>query len=72
MILSNVWIVTMDDAGTEYERRWLPIEDGLIAELGSGPPPAHISEEVVRDGRLVNGDEKEIAREHRMQAARLD
>jgi hypothetical protein len=28
-------------------------------------------EEVVRDGGLVKGDEEEIAREHRMQAARL-
>jgi len=30
------------------------------------------SEEVVRDGRLVRADEEEIAREHRIQAARLD
>ncbi len=29
-------------------------------------------EEVVRDGRLVNADETEIAREHRRQAARLE
>ena len=28
-------------------------------------------EEVVRDGRLVRADEEEIAREHRIQAARL-
>jgi hypothetical protein len=28
-------------------------------------------EEVVRDGRLVNADESEIAREHRVQARRL-
>ena len=28
-------------------------------------------EEVVRDGRLVRADEEEIAREHRVQAARL-
>ena len=29
-------------------------------------------EDVVRDGRLVNADEEEIAREHRVQARRLD
>ena len=39
MILANAWIVTMDDAGTEHERGWLRIEDGLIAEVGSGDPP---------------------------------
>src|SRR5262249_30497553 len=40
VILANAWIVTMDDAGTEHERGWLRIEDGLIAELGAGDPPA--------------------------------
>ena len=40
MILANAWIVTMDDAGTEYEHGWLRIENGLIAELGAGEPPA--------------------------------
>ena len=39
MILANAWIVTMDDAGTEHERGWLRIEDGLVAELGAGDPP---------------------------------
>jgi len=39
MILANGWIVTMDDAGTEHERGWLRVEDGLVAELGSGDPP---------------------------------
>ncbi len=40
MILSNGWLVTMDDAGTEHRQGWLRIEDGLVAELGSGDPPA--------------------------------
>ena len=40
MILANAWIVTMDDAGTEYERGWLRIESGLVAELGPGDPPS--------------------------------
>jgi cytosine/adenosine deaminase-related metal-dependent hydrolase len=39
MILSNGWIVTLDDAGTEHERGWLRIEDGRIAEVGGGDPP---------------------------------
>jgi cytosine/adenosine deaminase-related metal-dependent hydrolase len=39
VILANAWIVTMDDAGTEYERGWLRIENGLIAALGAGNPP---------------------------------
>ena len=40
VILANAWIVTMDDAGTEYERGWLRIENGLVAELGPGDPPS--------------------------------
>ncbi len=39
MILANAWIVTMDDARTEHERGWIRIEDGLVAEVGSGDPP---------------------------------
>src|SRR6185437_10524074 len=41
MILENAWIVTMDDGGTEHERGWLQIEDGLVATTGSGDPPEH-------------------------------
>jgi cytosine/adenosine deaminase-related metal-dependent hydrolase len=40
MILGNGWVVTMDDAGTEHERGWIRIVDGLIAEVGSGDAPA--------------------------------
>ena len=29
--LSNCWLVTMDDAGTEHERGWLRVENGLVA-----------------------------------------
>ena len=31
--------MTMDAAATEYERGWLRIEDGHVAELGAGDPP---------------------------------
>jgi cytosine/adenosine deaminase-related metal-dependent hydrolase len=39
VILANGWIVTMDDAGAEYERGWLRIENGFVAALGPGDPP---------------------------------
>jgi cytosine/adenosine deaminase-related metal-dependent hydrolase len=39
MILANCWLVTMDDAGTEHQQGWIRIEDGLVAEVGSGAPP---------------------------------
>ena len=39
MILGNCWLVTMDDAGTEHRHGWIRIEDGLVAEVGSGVAP---------------------------------
>jgi cytosine/adenosine deaminase-related metal-dependent hydrolase len=39
MILSNAWIVTMDDAGTEHESGWLRIDDGRVVDVGGGAPP---------------------------------
>ena len=39
MILSNCWVVTMDDSGTEYPSGWLRVEDGLVVEAGAGDPP---------------------------------
>jgi 8-oxoguanine deaminase len=50
VILANAWIVTMDDAGTEHERGWLRIEEGLIAELGAGEPPTAATD---RDARTT-------------------
>src|ERR687888_553152 len=38
-VLANAHVVTMDDAGTELAGGWILIEDGLIAEVGSGTPP---------------------------------
>ena len=29
----------MDDAGTEHAGGWIRLEDGLVAEVGSGEPP---------------------------------
>jgi 8-oxoguanine deaminase len=39
MILGNAWIVTMDDGGTEHERGFVRIEDGLVAEVAAGESP---------------------------------
>ena len=33
------WIVTCDDEGTEHESGWLLVENGVIAEVGSGDEP---------------------------------
>jgi cytosine/adenosine deaminase-related metal-dependent hydrolase len=40
VILGNAWVVTMDDDGTEHERGWLRVEDGLVVEVGAGDAPA--------------------------------
>jgi cytosine/adenosine deaminase-related metal-dependent hydrolase len=37
-VLANAHVVTMDDAGTELADGWIRIEDGFIAEVGSGEP----------------------------------
>jgi cytosine/adenosine deaminase-related metal-dependent hydrolase len=39
MIFGNCWVVTMDDARTEHRDGWIRIEDGLVAEVGSGAAP---------------------------------
>jgi cytosine/adenosine deaminase-related metal-dependent hydrolase len=38
-VLRNAHVVTMDDAGTELADGWIRIENGFIAEVGSGEPP---------------------------------
>src|SRR2546421_4789146 len=38
-VLGNAHVVTMDDAGTELDCGWIRIEDGFVAEVGSGEPP---------------------------------
>jgi cytosine/adenosine deaminase-related metal-dependent hydrolase len=51
VILSNCWIATMDDAAREFERGYIRIEDGLIAELGEGDPAAEADDDL--GGALV-------------------
>ncbi len=38
-VLTNAYVVTMDDAGTEYEGGWILIEDGLVKDVGVGTKP---------------------------------
>jgi cytosine/adenosine deaminase-related metal-dependent hydrolase len=38
-LFAEGWIVTCDDAETEHESGWLLIEDGVVAEVGSGAEP---------------------------------
>jgi cytosine/adenosine deaminase-related metal-dependent hydrolase len=38
-VLTNAYVVTMDDAGTEYEGGWVLIEDGLVKNAGAGTTP---------------------------------
>jgi cytosine/adenosine deaminase-related metal-dependent hydrolase len=54
VILANGWIVTMDEAGTEYPRGWLRIEDGLIAEVGDGDPPGAATSARLEEGSPAN------------------
>jgi cytosine/adenosine deaminase-related metal-dependent hydrolase len=39
VILANCRLVTMDEAGNEYDRGWLRVDAGLITALGDGEPP---------------------------------
>jgi len=38
-LLFNAHVVTMDDAGTEYEGGWILVDDGLVKAAGAGPRP---------------------------------
>ncbi|MDX6409660.1 MAG: 8-oxoguanine deaminase [Gaiellaceae bacterium] len=38
-LLANAHVVTMDDAGTEYEGGWILVERGLVKEAGAGAKP---------------------------------
>ena len=38
-LLCNAHVVTMDDAGTEYEDGWILVDDGLVKDAGAGARP---------------------------------
>jgi 8-oxoguanine deaminase len=46
VIYANAWVVTMDDAGTEHERGWIRVDDGLVADVGAGDAPAGEAEDL--------------------------
>ena len=38
-LLTNAHVVTMDDAGTEYDDGWILVDDGLVKDAGAGVKP---------------------------------
>ncbi len=38
-LLTNALVVTMDDAGTEYDGGWILVEEGLVKDAGAGVRP---------------------------------
>jgi cytosine/adenosine deaminase-related metal-dependent hydrolase len=38
-LLANAHVVTMDDAGTEYDGGWILVEDGFVKDAGAGAKP---------------------------------
>jgi cytosine/adenosine deaminase-related metal-dependent hydrolase len=38
-LLANAHVVTMDDAGTEYEGGWILVDDGVVKDAGAGARP---------------------------------
>ena len=52
LLLSNGWICTMDDAGTELRGGWLLVRDGLVESVGDGRAP-EAEERVDLQGAVV-------------------
>jgi cytosine/adenosine deaminase-related metal-dependent hydrolase len=38
-LYADAWVVTCDDAGTEYPDGWVLVEDGFVAAVGDGDEP---------------------------------
>jgi cytosine/adenosine deaminase-related metal-dependent hydrolase len=38
-LLADAHVLTLDDAGTEHERGWILVENGLVAAVGAGEEP---------------------------------
>ncbi|HLY94493.1 MAG TPA: amidohydrolase family protein, partial [Gaiellaceae bacterium] len=53
MLLTGAHVVTMDDAGTEHPDGWVRIEDGRVAAVGGGVPPAVEERKVDLRGAVV-------------------
>jgi cytosine/adenosine deaminase-related metal-dependent hydrolase len=39
LLLTDAYVTTMDDAGTELENGWILVEDGFVARVGEGERP---------------------------------
>jgi cytosine/adenosine deaminase-related metal-dependent hydrolase len=39
LLLTDAYVATMDDAGTELENGWILVEDGFVSEVGDGERP---------------------------------
>jgi cytosine/adenosine deaminase-related metal-dependent hydrolase len=52
VLYTSGWVVTCDDAGTEYESGWLLVEDGVITAIGAGDEPV-ADERVDLNGAVV-------------------
>jgi len=51
-LLHDAWVVTMDDAATEYLDGWVLLEDGFVAAVGEGARP-EADERVDLNGAVV-------------------
>jgi cytosine/adenosine deaminase-related metal-dependent hydrolase len=51
-LLDNAYVVTTDDEGSEHERGWVLVDEGVIAEVGAGAAP-EADERVDLAGALV-------------------
>jgi len=49
-LLTNAWLLTIDDAMTEHQSGWLRIDGTTITALGSGTPPTIEGAEVIDCG----------------------
>ena len=50
ILLTNAWVLTLDDAMTEHNPGWVQVEGTTIRAIGSGAPPAIPGAEVVDCG----------------------
>lgn len=49
-LLTNAWLLTIDDAMTEHQAGWLQIDGTTITALGSGTPPTIEGAEIIDCG----------------------
>jgi len=52
VLLTNAYVATMDDAGSEHDGGWLLLADGLVESVGAGSPP-EADERIDLAGALV-------------------